>query len=122
MRGPLSDCDRVGINVVEPSSDAGVTSARTVHRPFMSALARMPLDSIAEAIGKDESVASRVRSGEARLTVAEMCALIASAGLKVVSVDQVCVKRDKLGAMTTLLAAAFSDEMTTQRLVWDDAQ
>src|SRR6185312_11442449 len=47
-------------------------------------LARMPLADIAAAIEKDESTASRLRSGEAKLTVEEFSKLLAAIGCKVV--------------------------------------
>lgn len=78
----------------------------------MGALARMSLDAISRAIAKDDSTSSRVRSGEARLTVGELCDLIDAAELKLVSRDRVCVDRKKYEALATLAAAAMSDEET----------
>jgi len=82
----------------------------------------MSLESISSAIAKDDSTASRVRSGEARLTVGELCDLVDAAGLKLVASDRVCVDRRKYEALATLAAAAMSDEDTVNKLVWEGEQ
>lgn len=87
---------------------------------LMRSLARLPLDVLAQALSKDESTASRVRSGEARVTVGEFCDLLDAAGLKVVSREKVCVDKQKYEALATLAVAAMSDKQTIQRLVWED--
>jgi hypothetical protein len=79
----------------------------------------MPLDQLAQALSKDESTASRVRSGEARLTIGEFCELVDAAALKLVPTSKVCVDRAKYEALATLAAAAMSDKATVQRLVWE---
>lgn len=111
----------IGAFGMSASSTVEAAASRKSSQTILGVLARMPLERIAEAIGKDESTACRVRSGEARLTVMELGSLLDAAAQKVVSIEQVCVRRDKLGAMATLLAAAFADEQTTHRLVWEDA-
>lgn len=80
----------------------------------------MDLASLAQALSKDESTASRVRSGEARLTVGEFCELVDAASMKLVSRDKVCVDRAKYEALATLAVAAMADKQTIQRLVWED--
>lgn len=82
----------------------------------------MPLDEIARALSKDDSTASRVRSGEARVTVGEFCDLVDAAGLKLVAFDRICVDRRKYEALATICAAAMSDEATVNKLVWEGEQ
>ena len=88
-----------------------------------TALSRAPLTLIVEAIGRgDESVGSRVRSGESRLTFDESLDLLSALGFKAVHSDSVCVRRDKLDALATLAAAAMNDEFCQRRLIWEDEQ
>lgn len=82
----------------------------------------MPLDAISKAISKDDSTSSRVRSGEARLTLGELCDLIDAADLKLVTRDRVCVDRKKYEALATIAAAAMSDPESAKKLVWDDEE
>lgn len=96
-------------------------TARNSSQVVLQALARMPLEDISNAISKDESVACRVRSGEARLTVVELCALLDAAGKKVVDSSAVCIRKEKYESMSQLFAAAMSDEATVRRLIWDES-
>jgi len=104
------------------SSDALNTSARKSSQVLLGALARMPLEAISRAIAKDDSTSSRVRSGDARLTLGELCDLIDAAEMKLVSRDRVCVDRKKYEALATIAAAAMSDEESVNKLVWDGEQ
>lgn len=87
---------------------------------LLPALAKLPLDTIAAAIGKDDSVACRVRSGDARLTLSEFCALIDAADMKVVGTSNVCVSRERYEMLAGIAAAAMADKEIVQRLVWED--
>lgn len=107
---------------MSPSSDAAPAIARKSSQALLRELARLPLDIIAKAIVKDESTASRVRSGEARITLGEFCELVDVAELKLVSRDRVCVDRKKYEALATIAAAAMSDEDSVNKLVWDGEQ
>jgi len=102
---------------VSPPLDA---HARNCAPRLVQALARVPVKSIADAIGKDESVASRVRSGEARLTLHEFCALIDLAGQKLVGADNVCVSKDRYSMLAGIASAAMSNPSIVQQLVWED--
>lgn len=102
------------------SSDSPIPVARKSSQSLLRALARMPLEAISSALGKDESVASRVRSGEARVTVGEFCELVDAAGLKLVGADKHCVDRAKWEAISTIAAAAMSDKESVRRLVWEE--
>src|SRR5688572_15376043 len=99
-------------------SSIAAPMARKSAQTLLRSLARMPLETIAQALSKDESTASRVRSGEARVTVGEFCELVDAAGLKLVSADKYCVDRALWVAVTTMLAATMADKESVQRLVW----
>lgn len=104
------------------SSGTVLSIARKSSQVLLHVLAKMPLDAIAKAISKDDSTASRVRSGESRLTVGEFCDLVDAAALKLVSVDKVCVDRRKYQALATIAAAAMADQASMEKLVWDGEQ
>jgi hypothetical protein len=103
-------------------SDAQVTPARSQAslRVVAQALSATPLEALAEAIGKDDSTASRVRSEEARVSISDAVRLITAAGLKVVAADKVCVDRARYEAMVTIASAAMADQQTARRLTWDE--
>lgn len=101
-------------------SDAPLTMTRKSSQVLLRTLAKMPLDQLAQALSKDESTASRVRSGEARLTVGEFCDLVDAAVMKIVPASKVCVDREKYEALATLAVAAMTDKQTIQRLVWEE--
>lgn len=96
--------------------------ARSSSQLLLQALAKCPLDRLALALAKDETTACRVRSGESRITLAEACALIDAADMKLVARDRVCVDRKKYEALATIAAAAMSDPESAKKLVWDDEQ
>lgn len=104
------------------SSQPASATARNSSQALLQALARVPLDKLAAALAKDETTACRVRSGEARVTLAEVGALIDAADLKLVSRDRVCVDRKKYEALATIAAAAMSDEASVNKLVWEGEQ
>lgn len=89
-------------------------------RAVAQALAATPLETLAEAVGKDDSTLSRVRSEDARVSIGDAVRLICAAGLKVVSADKVCVDRRRYEAMVTIASAAMADQQTARRLTWDE--
>lgn len=62
-------------------------------------LLKISLASIAQAIGKDESAACRIRSNERPCTLTEFCALVDLAGFKLVSKGKVCIDADELAML-----------------------
>ena len=94
--------------------------SRKIAQEVLKRLARLPLSEIAKVIDKDDSTASRLRSGEARLTVGEFSALLAAIGCKVVDKNRVCVDRKTYEAMAHINARAMRDEEIAKRLMWDD--
>lgn len=96
--------------------------SRRIAQELLRRLARLPLSEIASAIDKDESTASRLRSGEAKLTVGEFANLLAAIGCKVVDKERVCVDRKTYEAMAHINARAMRDPETAKRLMWDEEQ
>lgn len=94
--------------------------SRKIAQALLSRLAKLPLAEISKAIDKDESTASRLRSGESRLTVGEFAQLLAAIGFKVVDKDRVCVDRKTYEAMAHINARAMRDPDVAKRLMWDD--
>jgi methylphosphotriester-DNA--protein-cysteine methyltransferase len=91
-------------------------------RLISQALSRTSLDALASAIGKDDSQASRIRSGQLGATVQDVARMLYASGLKVVSADRVCVHQPTYQAMATIAARAMADQEIAQRLTWDDLQ
>ena len=103
-----------------PVSAPTPATSRNSAPKVLAALAKLPLDTIAHAIGKDDSVACRVRSGDARLTLGEFCALLDAAGMKAVGANNVCVSRERYEMLAGIAAAAMADKEIVQRLVLED--
>lgn len=107
----------------ELSPEAATIDSKRLQGSLQSvaaALARTPLDALATAIGKDDTQASRIRSGQLGASVADVVKLIHAAGLKVVSAEKVCVDRAMYEAIVTVNARAMADEQTVRRLTWDE--
>ena len=85
-----------------------------------SALSSTSLDVLAKAVGKDDTVVCKIRSGESGAKVPDLVKLLHAAGLKVVPADRVCVQREKYEAIVTIASAAMADPATARRLTWDE--
>lgn len=85
-------------------------------------LASTPLDTLAAAIGKDDTQASRIRSNQLGATVQDVARLLYASGLKIVPVDRVCVDGATYQAMATIAAKAMGNAEIARRLTWDDQQ
>lgn len=85
-------------------------------------LTKCSLEDIAKVLGKDDTTASRIRSGERNATLAELARLIPLCGLKLVDKDKVCVDRRAYESMTYIASRALADQETSQRLIWDEDQ
>lgn len=83
-------------------------------------MAKLPLEAIAKAIGKDDTEACKVRSGERKCSVVEFCNLIDLSGLKLVDKSKHCVDRETFDFMRRITARAMADEQSAQKLVWED--
>ena len=85
-------------------------------------LSKLSLEDIARALGKDDTAACKVRSGERACTVQELAKLIPLCHLKLVDLDKVCVDRQAYESMTYIASKAMADKDTAQRLIWDEGQ
>lgn len=83
-------------------------------------LARMSVADIGTAIEKDESTASRVRSGEAKLTLEEFAKLLSAIGCKVVDQGKVCVDPQVFESVVHINMRAMRNEQTVRALLTDD--
>jgi hypothetical protein len=94
--------------------------SRILLQAILRRLARMPLSEIATAIEKDESTASRLRSGDAKLTVGEFAALLAAIGCKVVDQHKKCVDPEIFESLIHINMRAMRNESTVRQLLTDD--
>jgi transcriptional regulator with XRE-family HTH domain len=94
--------------------------SRKALQAILRRLARMSLSEIAAAIQKDESTASRLRSGEAKLTVEEFAALIAAIGCKLVDQRKTCVDPEVFESVVHINMRAMRNEQTVRALLTDD--
>ncbi len=78
------------------------------------------LDVLSQALGKDDSQVSRIRSGQLGATVQDVTRMLYAAGLKIVPVDRVCVDGPTYQAMATIAARAMANAEIAQKLTWDD--
>lgn len=85
-------------------------------------LAKLALEDIARAIGKDDTEACKVRSGERRCSLTEFCSLLDLAGLKFVSKDRYCVPLDEYNFMRKMTAKALSNESIARELTFEDPE
>jgi hypothetical protein len=91
-------------------------------RAVAAALSSTPLDVLGAAIGKDDTVACRVRSEEAKVTISDALRLIYAAGFKTVPAGKVCVDRATYQALSTIATKAMAIPSMAHQLVWDEDQ
>lgn len=110
---------------MDPSSIPGFTDASKSQRTLMHGLARMSLAQISDAcfsaedpasVRMDESTASRLRSGQSKLTLGQFCSLLSAAKLKVVPEDAKCVRAPIYRAVLAIVTEAMQDAPTVERL------
>ena len=80
----------------------------------------MSVAELGAAIEKDESTASRVRSGEAKLTLEEFSKLLTAIGCKLVDKDKVCVDPQVFESVVHINMRAMRNEQTVRALLTDD--
>lgn len=98
-------------------------TSKALHRDLQlvaQALSSTSLERLAGAIGKDDTQACKIRSGELGAKVGDMVRLLHAAGLRIVPSDRVCVQRQKYDAIVTIAAAAMADPETARRLTSDE--
>lgn len=99
--------------VPEPSNPVGILATR---------LAKLPLETIAHALGCDDTTACKVRSGERSRSVIDLAKLIPVCGLKLVDREKVCVDRATYNAMTLIASKAMANPDTARTLIWDEPE
>jgi hypothetical protein len=103
--------------VLSPREGASANNVRNLPVNALALLTtrllKIPLQAIAEAIGKDESAACRIRSNERPCTLTEFCSLLELAGFKLVSRDKQCVPADELAMLRRVYAAHHNVDLWT---------
>ncbi len=94
--------------------------SRRIAQAILRRLAKLPLAEISAAIEKDESTASRVRSGESKLTLDEFARLLAAIGYKLVDQNKVCVDPQVFEGVVQINMRAMRNEQTVRALLTDD--
>lgn len=94
--------------------------SRKTLQALVRRLARMSVSEIATAIEKDESTASRVRSGESKLTLEEFSKLVTAIGCKLVDTRKVCVDPEVFESVVHINMRAMRNEQTVRALLMDD--
>ena len=94
--------------------------SRKTLQALVRRLARMSVAEIATAIDKDESTASRVRSGESKLTLEEFARLVNAIGCKLVDNKKVCVDPEVFESVVHINMRAMRNEQTVRALLTDD--
>lgn len=83
----------------------------------MQRLVSVKNQTVADAIGKDQSTVSRIVSGETGIKLDDLQPFLAALNLKVVDGNQVCVDKAVYESYRTLAAAAITNPRI---LDWDD--
>lgn len=81
------------------------------------ALARAGLERLSAAVHKDESVVSRIRSGQGNASLEDFVRLLDAAGLRIVPADTRCVDGAVYDAVALLATRAMTHPETVQRLL-----
>ena len=89
-------------------------------RTLSQRLAKRSLADLCAALNKDDSTASRIRSGESKLTIEEFSKLLQFLGLKLVDTNRVCVARETYESLAHIASKAMRDEATARKLMWDE--
>ncbi len=90
--------------------------ARKSHAVALQRIAAVGQNTIAGEIGVSPPTVSRFVSED----LERACQVLASAGLKVVPVDRICVDQAMYQAMVTIATGALSSPEAIQKLVWED--
>jgi hypothetical protein len=91
--------------------------ARKTVQVVLQRLATVKNQTVAEAIGKDESTVSRIASGEVGIKLNDLHAFIDALGLKIVDKNQRCIDSSIYEAYKTLATAAIN---APSKLDWDE--
>ncbi len=106
-----------------PTGASASNGAPVVGNPvalLATRLAKLTLEEIAKVLGKDDTVACKIRSGDRAASVGDLAKLIPACGLKLVDKDKVCVDRKAYEAMSYIASKAMANQETSQKLIWDE--
>lgn len=95
----------------------GAASSRKLSQVILHRLARLKNQSVASAIGKDESTVSRIASGEAGIKIDDLEPFLRALHMKAVDADQVCVDKKVFESYRILAAKAMTEP---ESLKWED--
>lgn len=110
------------------SAPEGATASNDAPAPsnpvalLATRLSKVSLEEIGRALGKDDTAACKIRSGERTATLNELAKLIPLCGLKLVDVSKVCVDRKAYESMTYIAHKAMANQAVAQTLIWDEGQ
>jgi len=89
--------------------------ARNLAQVICTRLLRTPLETIAEAVGCDDSGASRIRSGERTCSVTGWLRLTDALGYKLVNKTKLCMEADEARMLRRAYSfIASSDELAAR--------
>jgi hypothetical protein len=97
------------------SANTASPVARNLSQVIATKLLRAPGIELARLLEKDESVISRLRSGERAVNLFEFLKVLHYLGYKVVSQDKECIHRDEL----KMLRRTYAEVHGVGELDWD---
>lgn len=90
--------------------------ARKSHSLALKRISEVGQNNIATEIGVSPPTVSRFVSED----LERACQVLASAGLKIVPLDRICVDTAMYQSLVTIASAAMANPNTMQTLVWED--
>lgn len=113
------------------TASTGSPPGRNLAQVICTKLLRTPLAEIAEAVGCDESGASRIRANERACSLNAWLRLMGHLGYKLVSKEKLCIPADELRMLRRAyafisssdeLSARFAASEETVALHWDEQE
>jgi hypothetical protein len=101
---------------VEPSSVTTSERARKSHSLALRHISEVGQNTIATEIGVSPPTVSRFVSED----LERACHILAIAGLKVIPVDRLVIKKHMFEAIATIAYGALDDPGMLRKLVWED--
>lgn len=90
--------------------------ARKSHSAAIRHISEVGQNKIAEQLGVSPPTVSRFVSED----LERACQILALAGMKVVPIDRVCVKKHMFEAIATLAYGVVDDREMLRKLIWED--
>ena len=107
------------MSAVSPQPTA---SARKLLQVILQRVAKVNLQAVADAIGRDESTACRIVSGESGVRLTVLYEFLKTLDLKIVDARRICIDADQYNALLFLAKKAMSAEqkIDTPPLDWEE--